>query len=180
MSESTTKPLLGTREAAAAYRVNVPNFIRDWASRPDFPAPVATLSTGRIWRRDDLESYRASSGPKRGARSRRLHLSAQAEQWLPVIKRRIVRGFKPERIVLFGSQARGEARPNSDADLLVVMPEASRRRDTETAIYAALSGIPLATDVIVTTSQDLARDADLVGSVLGPALREGITIYARS
>jgi predicted nucleotidyltransferase len=180
MSESTTNPLLGTREAAAVYGVNVPNFIRDWASRPDFPTPVATVSAGRIWRREDLEAYRTASGPKRGARATQLHLSAQAALWLPVIKRRIVRGFKPDRIVLFGSQARGQARPDSDADLLVVMPEASRRRDTETAIYAALSGIPLATDVIVTTSQDLARDADLVGSVLRPAMREGITIYARS
>lgn len=180
MSEMTTDRLLGTKEAAAFYRVNVPNFIRDWASRPGFPAPVATVSRGRVWRGEDLLAYRASSGPRRGARASRLHLSAQAEQWLPVMKRRIVRGFHPERIILFGSQARGEARPDSDVDVIVVMAEAPDPRAIARDINAALRGIPLSTDVLVTTPEQLVEDADLIGTVFRPAVREGVTIYAHS
>lgn len=180
MSETTTDHLLGTKEAAAFYGVNVPNFVRDWASRPDFPAPVATVSGKRIWRDEDLLAYRASSGPRRGARAASLHLSPLAMKWLPVIKRRIVRGFKPERIILFGSQARGHAEPDSDVDLIVVMREADSPRETRVAIYMALRGIPLGADVLVTTPERLAEDADLIGTVFRPAVREGVTIYARN
>jgi predicted nucleotidyltransferase/predicted DNA-binding transcriptional regulator AlpA len=180
MSETTTDRLLGTKEAAAYYGVNVPNFVRDWASRPDFPRPVATVSGKRIWRDEELLAYRASSGPRRGARTASLHLSPPAMKWLPVIKRRIVRGFKPERIILFGSQARGDANQYSDLDLLVVMPPMEDRRRTTSAIRRASSGIPIDTDVIVTTASELAENIDLIGSVLRPAIREGITIYART
>jgi predicted nucleotidyltransferase/predicted DNA-binding transcriptional regulator AlpA len=179
MSETTTDRLLGTKEAAAFYGVNVPNFVRDWASRPDFPSPVATVSGKRIWRDEDLLAYRAASGPRRGARAASLHLSPMAMKWLPVIKRRIVRGFRPERIILFGSQARGEANQYSDIDLLVVMPPMPDAKVTSRAIRAAASGVPIDTEVIVTTRGELAENIDLIGSVLRPAVREGITIYAR-
>jgi hypothetical protein len=180
MSETTTDRLLGTKEAAAFYGVNVPNFIRDWASRPDFPAPAATLSGGRVWRAEDLLAYRAAVAPRRGARASRLRLSPQAQKWLPVIKRRIVRDFKPERIILFGSQARGEANQYSDIDLLVVMPPMQDPEGTSRAIRSAASGVPIDTEMIVTTRSELAENIDLIGSVLRPAVREGITIYARS
>jgi len=180
MTETGFLELLGTKEAAALYSVKPPNFVRDWASRGDFPEPVAVLHTGRVWRRADLEAYKASYGPKRGARGEKLELSPQAAEWLPLIKRRIVRGFKPERIVLFGSQARGEARADSDIDLLVVMPSAENRRSMAGAIYSALAGIPVEADVVVTTPKHLAENADLAGTVLWPATREGVTIYARS
>lgn len=169
---------MGTKEAAAFYGVNVPNFIRDWASRPDFPAPAATLSGGRVWRAEDLLAYRAAVAPKRGARASRLGLSPQARKWLPVIKRRIVRGFKPERIILFGSQARGDANGDSDIDLIVVMRDIAGRRVASGDIRAALAGIPLAMDVLVTTPEQLIEDVDLIGTVFRPAVREGVTIYA--
>ncbi len=120
------------------------------------------------------------TGPRRAVALADLPLSPDAARWLPLIKRRIVRGFRPDRIVLFGSQARGEARADSDLDLLVVIPGIAHRRHAEAAIYAALAGIPLATDVVVTTPDDVDRYQDVVGSVLLPALREGVTIYARA
>jgi predicted nucleotidyltransferase len=180
MSERTPDRLLGTKEAAAFYGVNVPNFCRDWASRPDFPAPAAKLSGGRVWRAEELLAYRAAVPPKRGARVSELRLSPHAKKWLPVIKRRIVRGFKPERIILFGSQARGDAEQDSDVDLIVVMREASNPRALASDIDVSLAGIPLATDVLVTTPEQLVEDADLIGTVFRPAVREGVTIYARS
>lgn len=50
---------VGTREAAQLLGVRPPNFVRDWASRSDFPAPVATLSSGRVWLATDVEAYAA-------------------------------------------------------------------------------------------------------------------------
>jgi hypothetical protein len=49
--------LVGTRESAELVGVKPSNFVRDWASRPDFPAPVAALSSGRVWLAADIERY---------------------------------------------------------------------------------------------------------------------------
>jgi hypothetical protein len=49
--------LVGTQEAAAIVGVRPPNFVRDWASRPDFPAPVGVLSSGRVWRATEVRDY---------------------------------------------------------------------------------------------------------------------------
>ena len=177
MSEQLSQDLVGTKEAAEIFGVRPSNFVRDWATRPDFPAPVAALARGRLWAREDLHTYRARTGPRRAVALADLPLSPDAARWLPLIKRRIVRRFRPERIVLFGSQARGDARPDSDADLLVVIPGVEHRRRTAARIHTALAGIPLGKDVIVATPQDVERLADLVGTIIHPALREGRTIY---
>jgi hypothetical protein len=49
--------LMGTSESAQFLGVRPPNFVRDWASRSDFPAPLATLATGRVWLATDVEEY---------------------------------------------------------------------------------------------------------------------------
>lgn len=180
MVERVTQEFVGTKEAAALFGVRPSNFVRDWTNREDFPEPVATLSRGRLWAREDLISYRARTGPRRAVALSDLPLSPDAARWLPVIKRRIVRRFRPDRVVLFGSQVRGDARLDSDADLLVVIPGNAHRRHTEAAIYGSLAGIPLGTDVVVVHPEDITRGADLVGTILGPVLREGRTIYVRS
>lgn len=97
-----------------------------------------------------------------------------------VMAERIVERFHPLRILLFGSRARGDARPDSDVDLLVVLPECQDRRAAAIAIRRALADLPVGKDVIVTTPDEIARRGDLVGTVLRPALREGMTIYERS
>lgn len=177
----TGADLVGTREAADLFGVRPQNFLRDWAGRPDFPAPLARLAATRVWSRRAIESYRDDRRPTLPLPPRRRHrLSAEAARWLPAIKRRIVRRFAPEAIVLFGSQARGEADARSDLDLLVVMSEVPDRRRLTAGIYTALEGIPLGTDVIVATPAELAAYATVPGTVLQPALAEGATIYARA
>lgn len=99
--------------------------------------------------------------------------------WVPVAVERLVSQFAPLQIILFGSQARGDARPDSDIDLLVVLPQVENKRMATVAMLRALSDLPVSKDVVVTTPDELARRGRLVGSVLRPALREGKVVYER-
>lgn len=92
---------------------------------------------------------------------------------------RIVRQFHPLRIILFGSWARGDARPDSDLDLLVVLPQVANKRRATIEILRALNGLPTSKDVVVTTSQEIAARRDFPGDVLFPALAEGRIVYER-
>lgn len=59
---STSDELVGVAEAAKLCGVRKPNFLRDFASKPDFPDPVVELSSGRIWLCSEVESYLKSRG----------------------------------------------------------------------------------------------------------------------
>lgn len=98
---------------------------------------------------------------------------------IPVMVDRIVQRFHPLRVILFGSHVRGQARPDSDVDLLVVLPSCEDKREATLDILRALDGIPVRKDVIVTTPDEIAREGTLVGTVLRPALREGKVLYER-
>jgi predicted nucleotidyltransferase len=97
---------------------------------------------------------------------------------LAEIVRRIVRVAAPERIVLFGSAARGEARPDSDLDLLVIKPGRYHRGRLTEEIYRSLIGVGRAVDVVVVTPEDIDRYRDARGLVIAQALRDGWEIYA--
>ena len=97
---------------------------------------------------------------------------------LAEIVRRIVRVAAPERIVLFGSAARGEAGPASDLDLLVIKPGRYHRGRLTEEIYLSLIGVGQAVDVVVVTPEDVDRYRDAPGLVIAPALREGRVVYA--
>jgi predicted nucleotidyltransferase len=90
---------------------------------------------------------------------------------------RIVERFDPEKIILFGSHARGEAGPESDVDLLVVMPVKGSKRKKMVEIGVALHDIPLAKDIIVTTPEDFEWRKEIVGTIERPAAREGEVLY---
>ena len=107
----------------------------------------------------------------------------QATSVEPVVAtmvKRIAEGFDPERILLFGSRARGEARDWSDVDLLVVMPDGTDRRETAIKIRGAVGDLPVAKDIVVTTPDHIARRGHVIGTVLRPALREGKVLYERA
>jgi predicted nucleotidyltransferase len=97
---------------------------------------------------------------------------------LTEIVRRIVEVAAPERIVLFGSAARGEAGSASDLDLLVIKPGRFHRGRLTEEIYVKLIGVGRAVDVVVVTPEDVDRYRDTPGLVIAPALREGRVIYA--
>jgi len=93
---------------------------------------------------------------------------------------RIATHFQPLQIILFGSWARGTARPDSDLDLLVVLPTIENKRRTLVAILRALNGLPASKDILVTTPEEIAQRGHLVGDALRPALREGRVVYERA
>jgi len=92
---------------------------------------------------------------------------------------RIVRKFQPERVILFGSHARGEGGPDSDVDLLVVMPVDGSKREKAVEIGVALHGIRVPKDIIVTTPEDFEWRKEVPGTIERPAAREGKVLYAR-
>ena len=92
---------------------------------------------------------------------------------------RIVRGFRPEQIILFGSHARGEAHRHSDVDLLVVFSECADKRKAAIEIRRVLKDMPVPKDIIVSTPDELDRKRDWIGSVLRYAQREGEKLYER-
>lgn len=94
--------------------------------------------------------------------------------------RRLVEQFDPEQIVLFGSQARGDARWDSDVDLLVIMPFEGSKRERQLELRMALDGIMVPTDIILASPEEVNRRRNIVGTLIRPALREGKVLYARS
>jgi len=92
--------------------------------------------------------------------------------------RRIVEAVRPKKIILFGSAVRGEMGPDSDMDLLVVIPSGGHRRKTAQKIYRHLIGMGFATDIVVVTEGDIKEFRDHIGMVIRPALEEGKVIYA--
>ncbi|MGC8634116.1 MAG: hypothetical protein ACP5VP_05560 [Candidatus Limnocylindrales bacterium] len=73
--------LVGTAEAASLVGVRPPNFVRDWASRADFPAPVATLSSGRVWREADVRAYARGRRRPRPERARPAEIARKVAWW---------------------------------------------------------------------------------------------------
>ena len=96
---------------------------------------------------------------------------------LDEIIRRIVAVAQPEKVILFGSAARGEMNRHSDLDLLVVK-DGVHRGDMTEKIYRNLRGVEAAVDVIVVTPDDVERYRNSHALVIKPALREGKVIYA--
>ena len=73
--------LMGTREAARFLGVRPSNFVRDWASRPDFPAPLATLASGRVWLAADVEQYAAARRSPRPTHQRMVWIAGRVAWW---------------------------------------------------------------------------------------------------
>jgi predicted nucleotidyltransferase len=91
---------------------------------------------------------------------------------------RVVAAARPDRIILFGSAARGTMGPDSDVDLLVIKRGRFDRGRVAEGIYLQLRGAGEAVDVIVVTPEDVERYRNMPWSVIEPAIREGKIVYA--
>ena len=105
---------------------------------------------------------------------------ASARKTINEMVRRIVAGFDPEKIILFGSHARGDAGPDSDADLLVVMHVQGAKRAKAIEIDMVLSDVAMSKDVIVVTPEEVRKYGKVVGTIIYPALHEGKVLYERA
>ena len=95
----------------------------------------------------------------------------------------IVAEVDPEQVILFGSRARGDAREDSDVDLVVVEAEPfgkTRSRRLEAArVYGAVAGFDALTDILIYSRDEVDHWRDSVNHVLARALREGTVLYER-
>ena len=95
---------------------------------------------------------------------------------LDTVIERIVEVADPERILLFGSAARGEMDSHSDFDLLVVKSDVHRRKLAQ-RIYRNLIGVGQPVDIVVVTPEDLEKYADSHALIIKPALRDSQVVY---
>ena len=86
----------------------------------------------------------------------------------------------PERIVLFGSRARGEAGPESDYDILIVAPSAELPWRRTPPLYRALAGLGVPKEIVWWTPEEIAEWRGVRSHFINTALREGKVLYERS
>jgi predicted nucleotidyltransferase len=92
----------------------------------------------------------------------------------------IARRFRPEKVIVFGSHAVGRAGPDSDVDLLVVMPVSTSRAAHELAIRKALRAYQTPKDIVVTTPEAFEWRRRVPGTIERSASRGGRLLYERS
>jgi predicted nucleotidyltransferase len=83
------------------------------------------------------------------------------------------------KVILFGSHARGEERPDSDVDFLVIKPEVENRFEEWNRLRRALDDILLPVDIIVLDEASAGRQAKVPGTMVYHALRDG-QVFAQS
>jgi len=97
------------------------------------------------------------------------------------IVQRIAERFSPDRIILFGSHARRNAREDSDIDLLVLFSEVDDPHARAAELYVALIGCSASPkDIVVSTTARFERYRNVVNTVYWPAAREGRVLYERA
>jgi len=106
------------------------------------------------------------------------HTNEPLNESLAEVIRRITAALKPEKIYLFGSHAWGEATPDSDIDLLVIVKESSQpayRRSSEA--YRALRGIREPFEVVVRTVAEVEKNKSVASSLVKKILEQGKLLY---
>ena len=93
------------------------------------------------------------------------------------IARRIVTTSHPQKVILFGSRARGDARPESDIDLLVVSDDPQPRSLRASRLYGALSDILVPMDILVYRPEEIAEWGNVPQAFVTTAIREGAVLY---
>ena len=106
-----------------------------------------------------------------------MHKQADAKI-IDQLVRGIVEAVEPLKIILFGSAVRGVVGPDSDIDVLVVMPEGTHRRRTAQFLYRQIRGLGVPFDILVATPDDLEKHKNHIGLIYRTVLQEGKEVYA--
>jgi len=101
------------------------------------------------------------------------------ETVLAEVVRRLVEAIDPDSILMFGSRARGDSRPDSDLDLLIVKDSAEPRHRRVVPAYRALRGLGVPKDIVWYTPQELADWAGVVNHLVWRAVNEGRVLYEK-
>jgi predicted nucleotidyltransferase len=102
-----------------------------------------------------------------------------SENTISFIKNRLLENFELDKIILFGSQARGDADDKSDIDLLVLTHEIKNRRRLILEIDRKLKGLGFARDIVVLKDEEYERDKFIPGTIARYAFLEGQVLYER-
>ena len=180
------KRLLSVPEAAARFEVTSQT-VRNWIGAGRLSA-LQTTKRGRYRitpeELERLERDMSTANGDRGAdeslghrrSARGLELGAELDR----VVHAIVAAVKPEAVYLFGSRARGDAKPDSDFALALIVRDGSSRHRTAMKSYeslAAVRGRTVGVDVVVLPPQILAAARDLVGSIARSVVHEGVPVY---
>ena len=103
-----------------------------------------------------------------------------SDELVEEIVRRIVEVADPDRIILFGSGARGDMGKHSDLDFLVIKSGDYRQREIQGALYGSIRGVGYPCDFIVATPEWVERYKDKTFLIYHPALQEGVEVYVRA
>ena len=121
----------------------------------------------------------SNSPPQTGDQAwRESHVPGQsAEACIADAVQRIVSAFEPLQVLLFGSRARGTARPDSDIDLIVVFAEVENRIEKVAEILRVLADLEYPKDVVVATPEQIRNRSPWTGEVLYYAMPEAKVLY---
>ena len=108
-----------------------------------------------------------------------MRLIAGQDTVLEQLTRVLVDRFAPERIILFGSRGRGDHRPDSDYDLVIVMERPPKPGSLVNPVYDAIREVHSAVDFRIDTPERFVRRCDDVGTIEYVAHREGRVVYER-
>ena len=111
---------------------------------------------------------------------RALYEGRSLSEWVSEVVDAVVNATQPNKVILFGSVARGDDGPDSDIDLMVVLPslDYSKRREVESRLYLLHHVPPV--QVFVTDERECRRRRDVIGSMHYWPLREGRVVYERA
>jgi uncharacterized protein len=126
------------------------------------------------------EEVAQAGGRGTGVIMNRMNEAAGSPEVLDNLVRRIAERFSPDKIILFGSRARGDAGPDSDIDLLVLFSDVADPNKRAAELYASLSDFPSPMDIVVSTSSRFERYRNVVNTVYWPASHEGRILYQRA
>ncbi len=108
-----------------------------------------------------------------------MEIAEITEELLSEIVARIRKVIDPEKIILFGSLARGEETKRSDIDILVIVESDEPRWNRSPPLYYALSNIIISKDIIVYTPSEVLEWSEVRQALVTTAIDEGRVIYEK-